>query len=475
MDNCFSCHSLRSPLTDGFKPDTAFLDQFKPRFLSTPLYYSDGQIREEVYVYGSFLQSKMYAAGVNCLNCHDAHTMKLKIEGNGLCLQCHKANVFNKTSHHNHLESSAGAQCINCHMPSRRYMGVDDRSDHSFKIPRPDLSMQFSTPNACTQCHQDKSNIWARGLVEKWNGKAKPISKTRLNFMKLQNGSFINRVQHLAIIEDNDIDAITRATALELLGYAKEPVNGQWLAKYINDETDLIRLAATIASVSINLEQRIKLLSPLLADPVKAIRIAAADALLDSKTAERDLVSFNTAFSELLLATEVSSWRGEGRLKQGMLKFKRHQLQKAEATFKKAIEIDPYFDSSYVNLADLYRILKNNEAAAEVYMEGLKNNPTSAAIHYSYGLHLVRIKRLDLAVDEFVSAMKYAPEDAYYAYTYILALDGQGHTRLALEKLRVLVANYQDYNQLVELGLSLSQKIQDRASYDFFVTKRTAH
>ncbi|MCP3673271.1 MAG: hypothetical protein GY829_02195 [Gammaproteobacteria bacterium] len=472
MDICFSCHSLRSPLTDGINPEKKFLDQFRPQLLLNPLYYPDGQIKEEVYVYGSFLQSKMYGAGVNCLNCHDKHTMKIKIEGNGLCLQCHKADVFDKVTHHNHPGSNQGAQCINCHMPTTRYMGADDRHDHSFKIPRPELSMQFSTPNACTSCHQDKSNIWARETLSKWNGKAKPISKTRSDFMKLQAGIYINRAKHIAIVEDSNIDVITRATALDLLRYTQEPVKGKWLAKYLSDEVDLIRLAAVTASESVNTEQRVELLSPLLNDPIKAIRIAAAESLVATQTAETDINSFKQAFSELLIANEVSSWRGEGRLNQGMIELRNNESGKAEASFKKAIEIDPYFDSSYVNLADLYRVFQKTDAAEEVYVQGLKKIPKSAVIRYSYGLHLVRTKQLDLAVNEFKLAMKYAPEVVQYAYTYVLALDGQGNTRLAVEKLQVLISNYQDYSQLVELGLSLSQKLQDRTSYDFFARRR---
>ncbi len=468
MDICFSCHSLRSPLTDGINPEKKFLDQFNPQLLLSPLYYNDGQIKEEVYVYGSFLQSKMYAADVNCLDCHDKHTMEIKIEGNRLCLQCHKANVFDNTTHHNHQESSQGAQCVKCHMPTTRYMGVDDRQDHSFKIPRPDLSIQFSTPNACTRCHQEKSNAWASEALSKWNGKAKPIPETRRNFMKLQGDIYITRAQHIAIVDDATIDVMTRATALELLRYSAEPVSGQWLAKYLNDKIDLIRLAAVTGSEAVNPEERVQLLSPLLTDPVKAVRIVAADALVSSQTAESDISSFNKAFSELLISNEVSSWRGEGRLNQGMLELRQNKLQKAEASYKKAIEIDPYFDSSYVNLTDLYRILRNNVAAEEVHVKGLKHIPTSAVLHYSYGLHLVRTKHLDRAVKAFNLAMKYEPAVAHYAYTYILALDGQGNTRLAVEKLQALIANYEDNSQLVELGLSLSQKIHDRTFYEFF-------
>ena len=117
------------------------------------LYHADGQIDGEVYEYGSFLQSRMHAAGVTCSNCHDPHNAKLRAEGNALCAQCHLPEKFDVVQHHHHQPGSAGAQCVNCHMPTKNFMVVDARRDHSIRVPRPDLSSALGTPNACSQCH----------------------------------------------------------------------------------------------------------------------------------------------------------------------------------------------------------------------------------------------------------------------------------------------------------------------------------
>ena len=113
----------------------------------------------------------MHQNKVRCSNCHDAHSLKLKFDGNDLCYQCHKKEVYGKYEHHFHkdyheegeslvLENGTktiavgeGTSCIKCHMPGRYFMGVDFRRDHSMRIPRPDLSDKLKTPNACTQCH----------------------------------------------------------------------------------------------------------------------------------------------------------------------------------------------------------------------------------------------------------------------------------------------------------------------------------
>ena len=58
------------------------------------LYYADGQMQDEVYNYGSFKQSRMFAAGVTCSDCHDPHSDKLKASGDGVCLQCHASDKY---------------------------------------------------------------------------------------------------------------------------------------------------------------------------------------------------------------------------------------------------------------------------------------------------------------------------------------------------------------------------------------------
>ena len=67
--------------------------------VSRDLYFADGQMRDEVYNYGSFKQSRMLAAGVTCGDCHELHAGKLRAEGDNVCLQCH-AGVRPTPRHH---------------------------------------------------------------------------------------------------------------------------------------------------------------------------------------------------------------------------------------------------------------------------------------------------------------------------------------------------------------------------------------
>ena len=469
MDGCFACHSLRSPLTDGLTSGKPFLDQFTPQLPAAPNYHADGQIKEEVYVYGSFLQSKMFAAGVNCLDCHNKHTMKLKIEGNGLCLQCHGAEVYEVKTHHQHQANSAGAQCANCHMPTNRYMGVDDRRDHSFKIPRPELSSEFDTPNACNSCHDDKSNQWAVDNLQKWHGKPKDLTSSKQFLMALNSGQAINLEDHLSIIADKKLDVISRASAIQQLAYTTQTITSEILNPYLTNKEDLIRLSAASAATLLSPDDKIALLVPLLTDEYKAIRIAAALSLVDSKVAAADQTVFVSAFNELQQSNEISSWRGEGRMNQGINALQNGDIKEAEKAFKATIVIEPYFDSGYINLADLYRSLQKPAQVSSVLLKGIKNLPKSGAIKYSYGLHLIRQKTIDKAVTFFEKAMSLSPANSQYAYTYVLAMDGAGKSAKALNKLKSLIMNYSDKAQLRELGLYLSKKLNSKADSDWFI------
>ena len=155
-------------IAEGNTAATPLLDRSMPALLEPGLYHADGQIDGEVFEVGSFMQSRMFAAGVTCTNCHDPHAGGVRASGNGLCAQCHMPQKFDVTEHHHHAPGSSGAQCVACHMPAKTYMGVDLRRDHSFRVPRPDLTETIGVPNACNACHTDRSPAWAASTVAGW-------------------------------------------------------------------------------------------------------------------------------------------------------------------------------------------------------------------------------------------------------------------------------------------------------------------
>src|SRR5690606_26863640 len=142
---CSACHSRRTELA---QPDAnvAFFDQYTLSPLLEGMYHPDGQILDEVFETGSFLQSRMHQNHVSCTNCHQPHSARLRASGNALCLQCHEPARFQTRAHFFHEPDSSGAQCTACHMDTRTYMGVDIRHDHSFRVPDPLASQRFGVP-----------------------------------------------------------------------------------------------------------------------------------------------------------------------------------------------------------------------------------------------------------------------------------------------------------------------------------------
>ncbi|RLV60922.1 hypothetical protein D5018_04580 [Parashewanella curva] len=469
MDTCFACHALRTPLTDGIDPAKPFLDQFTPDLLAAPLYHADGQIKEEVYVYGSFLQSKMYKAGVNCLDCHDKHTMKVKAQNNGLCLQCHKADAYQTQAHLNHPFDSEGAQCVSCHMPETRYMGVDDRRDHSFSIPRPSLTEEFGIPNACSTCHKDKPVSWSTAKVASWYGKSNTLTQVELDYILLQKQGGLPLSQHLAVINDHRLAVIKRASAIALLPNSTRQIDNATVEPWINSKEPLIRLAVAKIGQLLPEGQRQLSLPKLLKDQYRAIRVTTATALLDSHLT--DMNALKAAYDELVSSHDTNAWRGEGSLNASQELVRMRNYDAAIVALNHSIKVDPYFAESYINLTDIYRNLRQANKERKVYSEALQNVPNSAVVSYSYGLFLIRQKQHQQALTYFKRAVNQASDNAQYAYVYYIALDSLGRTQQAISELKEAIAHYQHNSNLLNLGRQLSQKLQDVESYEFFSTQ----
>src|SRR5215472_2312500 len=170
VETCGRCHARRGEFSEDWVPGRWLSDTHVVSPLARGLYHADGQMLDEVYNYGSFKQSKMFAAGVTCGDCHEPHAAKLRAPGDGICMQCHAAEKYAAAAHHRHESASPPLACASCHMPGRTYMVVDRRHDHSFRVPRPDLSARIGTPNVCNDCHADKSAQWAASAIETWHG-----------------------------------------------------------------------------------------------------------------------------------------------------------------------------------------------------------------------------------------------------------------------------------------------------------------
>jgi predicted CXXCH cytochrome family protein len=431
LQTCARCHSRRGVFSDDYRHGQPLMNTHMPALLTEELYYPDGQIKDEVYVYGSFLQSKMYKAGVICSDCHNPHSLQLKVQGNGLCTRCHSPEIFDAQSHHHHPENSTGSQCINCHMPQTKYMVVDPRADHSMRIPRPDLSDELGSPNACTLCHNDNSNAWAAQAVTQWRGKDQAPPK---HYGQILHAARTGQPQaDLALAElilDDSQPAIVRATAISLLQDYAYPRIGQLLDQVYQDPDPLVRNAVAEYLQTVDPTMRVKHAGALLNDAVRAVRMSAARVLLDTPAnllspAQQQAV--HSGIQENLSTYQYNLDRPEGRTNLGNTYVSLDEGKKAEDMFKSAIEIGPALAQAYVNLADLYRKQQRDSEGEQILRLGLKQSENPAPIHHALGLLLVRQQKVDEALVELKKAADLAPDQSRYAYVYGVALQSKSY------------------------------------------------
>jgi tetratricopeptide (TPR) repeat protein len=464
LETCAPCHSRRSEIAGREVPGTAFLDRYRPALLTAGLYHADGQIDDEVYVYGSFLQSRMYRAGVTCSDCHDPHSLKT-VGGNAVCLRCHTAATFDAETHHHHPKTSKGAQCVECHMPAKTYMVVDPRRDHSFRVPRPDLSRAIGVPNACTQCHTDKTDEWADEAVQRWYGRTRKAHfGEAIHAGRRITADAESRLVNLA--GDPEQPAIARATAISMLGSFPGPNAAKAIAAASSDSDPLLRMSAAGAGAFLAPEARLQFLGSLLDDPLRTVRIEAARSLAPLLRGELDPAqrkSLERGLAEYRDAQIFNADRPESHVNLGTLALELGETAVTQVAYERALKVGPYFIPAYVNLADLYRAQNNDEKGEELLRKALTVDPRSAAAHHALGLLLVRQQRLPEAIEELRQAATFGPDDPRYAYVYAMGLNASGRTDTALDVLR---ATYREHSGDRETLLALATLSRDQGNLD---------
>jgi tetratricopeptide (TPR) repeat protein len=436
METCARCHSRRTAIDDDYAFGRPVADTHRMALLDEDLYHADGQILEEVYVHGSYLQSKMYQKGVTCSDCHDPHGLGLKFSGDDVCARCHPATEFDSKEHHFHKPETSGAHCVDCHMVPRNYMVVDPRHDHSLRVPRPDLSLELGTPNACNDCHRDKTVRWAAETVARWYGPDRRSESHYGEILDAGRRGLEGGERALAgLIDDKEMPGIVRASALELLrAYLSQASLGS-VENALADSDPLVRRAALTVAEGVDLRGRLQLAFPLLEDPVRTVRMEAARVLASVPDSEltlsqRSLIAGGLA--EYEEAQRFNADRAESRLNLGWLHIQRGELGNAEKEYLKALEMVPWFSSAYVNLADLYRSQSREAEGEQLLRRGLERAADPGDVHHALGLLLVRRKRLSEALPELQRAADLHPNWPRYVYVYGVALHSAGQVTKAL-------------------------------------------
>ena len=469
VDNCGRCHSRRATLGD-YNYGQSLLNTHRLSTLESPLYWHDGQILDEVYVYGSFMQSKMAQAGVVCSNCHNPHSNELVAEGNAVCTQCHKPETYDAPAHHRHSVTSAGSACVECHMPSQVYMGVDARRDHSMRIPRPDISLSIGSPNACTQCHEDKSDAWAYDALQTWgvNGRF-----TDLSLAKARHSADRGDMRALptleSVVADNSQSDLMRASIIEQLGNLGSRQLPNAAAMLLRSDSPVLRASAVRALRGVEPVQRYLMLRPFIRDRSLSVRMEVAQLLAGIPASElraQDIADLEPLFEEYLAVQSDHLDMPSVQLQLANFWIDRGDSTKATAALEEALRLNSQLEPAIVNLVDILRRDGKNEEASALLSRSIERIPESGSLWFSQGLHLIRLGHTTEGLVSLKRAAELENEGSRHRYVYAIALNDTGSESEAMSVLERLNASLPGQPDVLNALLAFARDSGDRQRYE---------
>lgn len=470
VETCGRCHARRGQLSEGWTPGQSLSETHHVSLLDRQHFHADGQMRdgEETYNYAPFKQSKMFAKGVTCSDCHDPHSAALKAPGDGVCAQCHSPAKYESAAHRHHADVSPPLACASCHMPEHRYMVVDRRHDHSFRIPRLDLSVQLGTPNVCNDCHHDRSAGWAAQQVETWFGPERQGFQTYARgFHAAWNELADAQVLLAALAGAGEVPGLVRASALAEL--PTPDIN--LIRRGLSDPDPLVRLGALDGLEGMPADQLWSLASTQLTDPVRGVRIRAAELLASVSPGTRPAVDqdrFDHAAAEFVAAQRLNADRPDARTALGNFLSRQAKVAEAQAEYRAALRLDPSFAPAAINLSDLYRQLGRDDDGERLLREALSKSPQDASLHHALGLTLVRQKRAETGLDELRQAAVLDPRPARYAYVYAVGLNSTGRRDDALAVLQEGLRGHPNDVEMLSAAMNFNrEKGDDTAALEY--------
>jgi predicted CXXCH cytochrome family protein len=442
LDTCGSCHARRTELTGDFAPGDSFFDHYMLDGVDgSETFFPDGQVRDEDYEFSAFLGSRMYAAGVRCVDCHDPHSGKTLLTGNALCMRCHvgaypKAPIIDPATHTFHKHDSAGAQCISCHMPTTTYMQRHGRHDHGFTTPDPLLTRELGIPNACNRCHADKDAGWAVAAAERWYGAKlnRPARRRARTIAAARRGAESSRAELLALLNDPAQAAYWKSASARLLGaWAAEPAARAALLAQLSSAEPLVRIASARALAPLGSRDEVvsQALERSLSDHSRAVRIAAAGALANALD-PRSPVGLEYA---RFLAQQAD--QPTGQLQQATYLLAQHRdADEIVAHFRKSVAWDARSGAMRREVALAYGALDRPADAAAQLEQACQIEPANADYPYLLGLTYSELGQPDQAAAALARAVQLDPRHARAWYDLGLARRNLGQVQAALDAIR---------------------------------------
>ncbi|GGF86568.1 hypothetical protein GCM10011338_43710 [Alteromonas lipolytica] len=462
LETCGACHSRRADLQAAVS-SAPFHQQFQLEGITEPNYFSDGQIQDEVFVLGSFLQSKMAEAGVTCTNCHDPHTGQTKLPGAQICNTCHAPAVFAQPQHTN---GHAQANCLDCHMPQRVYMGVDARRDHRFHRPG------IKHPNSsapCKVCHVDESDDWLHQALTAWPKRDGASADTLGDWAALNqrlaefDSTAINDA--LTFLNRNALPSLEKAALIEKMVVIAPERTTDSITSLASNQDPVARQSAARAAAGLPLTLSYPILLKLSQDPVKSVRAVVAGTILTVAPEwfikAPPLTALLEEYQQVLRGTQDNPGANLGLAHIAQFQ---QDIPAAINAYEQALRIDPQYIPGLLSYADFLRRLGNEDQARHQLELALRYGKELGAVQFAYGLLKIREQAYAAALPFLAKAASTKDALPRYAFVYAVALWQQQSRQQAVEVLASAATRWPGDYDLLQTWAKYAYQLRDVTS-----------
>jgi hypothetical protein len=236
--------SVSRPIfADSTIPGVAGLDHGRP---FTARFWPDGTSRLSAYEYQALMLSPCWdgGEGLGCGHCHDMHgddpvgQVRTGRAGRGACIDCHpEAELRGSEREGGHGGHGDAVDCLACHMPRVTYGLLEGMITHRISSPDPAAWIgRADQPDACTQCHVDRSRTWAAESMARLGLRGSIATQPPASDEALASRVLLDLLGGDPIQRNLAADALARPDATGSLEHKLA-----WLAEGLEDEYPSVR------------------------------------------------------------------------------------------------------------------------------------------------------------------------------------------------------------------------------------------